>query len=178
MRALRRLFPFLFALTLLAGGAHTVMTGTLANELVRGAVRDALAAGTLGGVQQPVEEARRYLRLHEMVVGRLSFLAPRPESSELGELGFRLKAVEIYADALAGNPKGSGEEGMKFAVEQLTSVQSMSAGVWRPDQARVSAVVFWALFIATVGGGISRIRSRRPPDAEPEPGPTREDDPA
>lgn len=160
MGLLRRLFPLLFVVSLLVGGAYTVMTGTVADALIQGSVRDALAAETLGDMRGPVREACRYLQLHETVVGWLRFLAPNPDASGLEALDLKLQAVDLFAGAVAQMQRPEDDRGMAFAVGQLSEVQGVSTGVWRPGQALVSAIVFWVLFCLTVASGISRLRER------------------
>ncbi len=159
MLLLARLFPLMFMLTLIAGGLHTVMTGAIADGLIRGAVRDALMAQTPDELQQSVKEASQYLHLHEAVVGWLTFLAADPDTSGPQDIGQQLAIVELFAEAATAAGKPLTEKQRRFVQSRLESVQRASTGVWRPRQRLLGALVFWALFGATVAAGLCRFRT-------------------
>jgi hypothetical protein len=177
MRLLRRLFPLTIVLCLLAGAIHTVMTGTLADALIQGSIRDALAAGTVGGAQEPVQEARRYLGLHEAAIAWLRFLAPNPDTSGIDTLRLKLEALDLFAEVVGPMKRPPQDSGMQFVTVQLGELQTVSAGVWKPWQRRTSAAIFWSLFALAAIGGVSRLRQPAAPSPQAESEPAKDGDP-
>lgn len=167
MSLLGRLFPLLFVLTLFTGGVHMVMTGTIADGLIRGAVRDAIAAQTPAQLQQSVNEASRYLRLHQAIVKQLGLLAPNPDTSGMEEIGQQLAIVGLFAEAAAATGKLLTEKQHNFVRSHLGGLQRTSTGVWRSGQRLFGASVFWAIFGATVAAGLCRFRNQPVPESEP-----------
>jgi len=166
MLLLARLFPLMFMLTLIAGGLNVVMTGTIADGLIRGAVRDAITAQTPTQLQQSVKEASQYLHLHEAVVGWLAFLAADPDTSGLQDIGQQLAIVKLFAEAATTAGKPLTEKQHSFVQSHLESIQTTSTGVWRPGQRLLGAIVFWAFFGATVTAGFCRFRTQPPAEIE------------